>query len=189
MCGGTERIERLWVNYDGLSPRVRGNLVAGRQPVGRPGSIPACAGEPPAPAYGRTPVRVYPRVCGGTATQLGPVAAAYGLSPRVRGNPVWCSNRQATLRSIPACAGEPRRTDIPGRPCAVYPRVCGGTDFSAGNYRDSGGLSPRVRGNPGGNDGPGVNAGSIPACAGEPIGAVSGCCAIAVYPRVCGGTR
>ena len=51
------------------------------------------------------------------------------------------------------------------------------------------GLSPRVRGNPGGYAFPPLAIGSIPACAGEPQSATVGTDYSLVYPRVCGGTR
>ena len=72
------------------------------------GSIPACAGEPGHRRRKPRSARVYPRVCGGTA--LGPVpGGAYeGLSPRVRGNPNAPDAIAQRVRSIPACAGEPR---------------------------------------------------------------------------------
>ncbi len=50
------------------------------------------------------------------------------------------------------------------------------------------GLSPRVRGNPGGPRPGAARRGSIPACAGEPPMVSSTACLLAVYPRVCGGT-
>ena len=50
----------------------------------------------------------------------------------------------------------------------VYPRVCGGNP-----------APPFVRA---------AAAGSIPACAGEPITVKGGCTIGTVYPRVCGGT-
>ena len=60
----------------GLSPRVRGNrVVAQRGPV-RPGSIPACAGEPGQPTFNARSTRVYPRVCGGTGTEGNALARA-----------------------------------------------------------------------------------------------------------------
>ena len=116
---------------EGLSPRVRGNLIYGSDPLVLPGSIPACAGEPP---WSRETVFccwVYPRVCGGT-----PMAAEIndlmpGLSPRVRGN--LCS-RLTPLRyygSIPACAGEPTYLLTGHVLMGVYPRVCGGTSVTA----------------------------------------------------------
>ena len=53
--------------------------------------------------------RVYPRVCGGTLLTGAGVSYAEGLSPRVRGNPVRSKAAASAGRSIPACAGEPRR--------------------------------------------------------------------------------
>ena len=52
----------------GLSPRVRGNPTSVSACGRKTRSIPACAGEPP-PASPSFPQNgVYPRVCGGTAT-------------------------------------------------------------------------------------------------------------------------
>ena len=91
--------------------------------------------------------------------------------------------------SIPACAGEPRRYGRNRWPGRVYPRVCGGTAIAAWAYEHAGGLSPRVRGNPGGHEITGLCQRSIPACAGEPRYVAPGAGGNAVYPRVCGGTR
>ena len=71
----------------------------------------------------------------------------------------------------------------------VYPRVCGGTGAVSALPGAVVGLSPRVRGNP-----PGVRCmmpftGSIPACAGEPLGRHTCLRHARVYPRVCGGTN
>ena len=66
VCGGTFRMEPASDVWKGLSPRVRGNRRLAIQPLGRRGSIPACAGEPAAGLQGTGPGRVYPRVCGGT---------------------------------------------------------------------------------------------------------------------------
>ena len=111
-----------------------------------------------------------------------------GLSPRVRGNRVTELGDVGMLRSIPACAGEPRGrgADPPGG--RVYPRVCGGTRHGGAGVRRDLGLSPRVRGNP-----PHVltsdsRRGSIPACAGEPMAYLGRLLSPWVYPRVCGGT-
>ena len=70
----------------------------------------------------------------------------------------------------------------------VYPRVCGGTVISLEVGARRLGLSPRVRGNPAGYSNGDVGIGSIPACAGEPISVPAQAAALAVYPRVCGGT-
>ena len=70
---------------------------------------------------------VYPRVCGGTGPEGGPVAREGGLSPRVRGNPDAAARHIQRRWSIPACAGEPLHIG-PAIPfLRVYPRVCGGT--------------------------------------------------------------
>ena len=117
------------------------------------------------------------------------MATMDGLSPRVRGNRAQRIAGQRSPGSIPACAGEPR---IPpaGQPTGgVYPRVCGGTLTSAGEGRQSLGLSPRVRGNPRPIRPPLTLWGSIPACAGEPSVRSLGPSRASVYPRVCGGTR
>ena len=52
----------------------------------------------------------------------------------------------------------------------------------------TGGLSPRVRGNPERAGRLRGRTGSIPACAGEPPGWGAGSGRSSVYPRVCGGT-
>ena len=168
VCGGTVPQRRKQGPWRGLSPRVRGN--PGDRDGVRPGagSIPACAGEPPPrhPTAGRR--RVYPRVCGGTQSGHFNKYGKWGLSPRVRGNPVGrvgCGHRRW---SIPACAGEPPSCGASGLLDTVYPRVCGGTDNPTCPGRTSLGLSPRVRGNRTGASCSVPLQGSIPACAGEP---------------------
>ena len=133
--------------------------------------------------------RVYPRVCGGTCSYTYGASNARGLSPRVRGNRHYIRQANFGARSIPACAGEPYRGSHYIRQAKVYPRVCGGTVVTGVALGVFGGLSPRVRGNPPTGNNGSSKWRSIPACAGEPMTvAVSGCI-IAVYPRVCGGTR
>ena len=131
-----------------------------------------------------------------------------GLSPRVRGNHGGLQQPAPHSRSIPACAGEPRRPTPSSLMQSVYPRVCGGTGHPQILRPRACGLSPRVRGNPG-EIGIGLAyPGSIPACAGEPSTArttaspersIPACAGEPqemhrssprwrVYPRVCGGT-
>ena len=147
-------------------------------------------------------------MCGGTAPQRQRPACQQGLSPRVRGNRRAPAPRWPPPGSIPACAGEPRRS-ASGRPasrvyprvcggtleclpwarCAgVYPRVCGGTVLLAIVVASSQGLSPRVRGNRERQCVRAVRHGSIPACAGEPSPPPVFADLREVYPRVCGGT-
>ena len=70
----------------------------------------------------------------------------------------------------------------------VYPRVCGGTQDIVVRAVVHHGLSPRVRGNQLRAYPQRAGAGSIPACAGEPITAATEAASVRVYPRVCGGT-
>ena len=126
-CGGTEYDRIAERASQGLSPRVRGNPYDLPLADRSQRSIPARAGEPSA-ARGSTARRgVYPRACGGTAPTGRWSIMSRGLSPRVRGNPVWHLPGDGYLRSIPARAGEPPRPEG-GRSCrGVYPRACGGT--------------------------------------------------------------
>ena len=72
VCGGTMESLRTLIYDGGLSPRVRGNPAPlTRWPPGYR-SIPACAGEPATECVHAPPFRVYPRVCGGTATETPP---------------------------------------------------------------------------------------------------------------------
>ena len=78
----------------------------------------------------------------------------------------------------------------PSRPMhRVYPRGCGGTEEAWATPIRSGGLSPRVRGNPRGHPAQGRPPGSIPAGAGEPGSRTSAASEAGVYPRGCGGNR
>ena len=188
VCGGTAAIMRRRRRCFGLSPRVRGNRqrLRAAAPVG--GSIPACAGEPPAVPNPSAAPRVYPRVCGGTAGSAATANTNGGLSPRVRGNLQRCATVREYRGSIPACAGEPWRRLTALARIRVYPRVCGGTLASVRHQPPQRGLSPRVRGNPANTLMPLAELRSIPACAGEPIADQVVRAASRVYPRVCGGT-
>ena len=173
---------------EGLSPRVRGNLRPKAVGYGPGRSIPACAGEPVPRPVGVCRPRVYPRVCGGTVDEGMGAYCAKGLSPRVRGNPPASATGHQLLRSIPACAGEPRAARWLARYARVYPRVCGGTQYRRVARDGAVGLSPRVRGNPFRARGHHVRRRSIPACAGEPQTGQRETRCGGVYPRVCGGT-
>ena len=188
MCGGTGSARKQYDGGPGLSPRVRGNLHPRYPDVLVFGSIPACAGEPVSAREPWLCPWVYPRVCGGTTLSDDDPRSVSGLSPRVRGNPLHLGVAPDSLRSIPACAGEPRTPHALRSARWVYPRVCGGTANGVRHDEAGRGLSPRVRGNPRPYRGRRPSLGSIPACAGEPtpprtIGAY-----MWVYPRVCGGT-
>ena len=189
VCGGTPAPPPGQPGRYGLSPRVRGNLPVRCRVEPRHRSIPACAGEPFSLFPFSHLLKVYPRVCGGTAAPKAARRWFDGLSPRVRGNPVRRWRCGSCGGSIPACAGEPFFELLCPARLPVYPRVCGGTPGRRSRMMVWGGLSPRVRGNPTPTPAPAWRSGSIPACAGEPIPPAPGAAPGRVYPRVCGGTQ
>ena len=187
-CGGTASHPLSACLGPGLSPHVRGNR--GGKPSEEPlrGSIPARAGEPFDFAFSIASLRVYPRTCGGTAcTNVLPLSHV-GLSPHVRGNRECAPFRFYCPGSIPARAGEPRRTTCVHTVPWVYPRTCGGTAVSVRSAGAATGLSPHVRGNPPSTAPGPIPDGSIPARAGEPCVRVRDWYRTRVYPRTCGGT-
>ena len=187
VCGGTGWLVGCAIKQSGLSPRVRGNLSALPSSTIAARSIPACAGEPTRPCSEvRTPT-VYPRVCGGTTVPPRAPPVKLGLSPRVRGNRLPLVQNELIPGSIPACAGEPAPNPMTAKTSAVYPRVCGGTYITSKVFRNSVGLSPRVRGNLEVVRLADGHIGSIPACAGEPHQQSPTRGLRTVYPRVCGG--
>ena len=107
-------------------------------------------------------------MCGGTTDRRFVDRFGIGLSPRVRGNPLWDVREVKERRSIPACAGEPPSNLERWYSSEVYPRVCGGTLRDPQRMLTVGGLSPRVRGNHVELLAINCPLGSIPACAGEP---------------------
>ena len=188
VCGGTVQPPCLYKILPGLSPRVRGNPRKSFERAWSIGSIPACAGEPLVDPLPKRLDEVYPRVCGGTPSALARRQHGWGLSPRVRGNPMLAPMPLQRRGSIPACAGEPVSKDEHDPFGKVYPRVCGGTRSSTRDCAFKTGLSPRVRGNPLGAGSRARLWGSIPACAGEPAIQRPTDIIRKVYPRVCGGT-
>ena len=162
--------------------------MLGVSPSISPRSIPACAGDPACASAKFIPFAVYPRVCGGSGAALTCQATICGLSPRVRGIHAEISGGNAIARSIPACAGDPTAPYIARALAAVYPRVCGGSAVNALGTLPASGLSPRVRGIPTTISPTPLVVGSIPACAGDPLGARAWARTRTVYPRVCGGS-
>ena len=188
VCGGTLAVDQKRAYHGGLSPRVRGNRLRLRRGQLRRRPIPACAGEPSSQTATAKGKGAYPRVCGGTPVQHDRLGNPEGLSPRVRGNRQAPPPQPLLRGPIPACAGEPGRGSSGFRTGAAYPRVCGGTLPRRPIRFPPGGLSPRVRGNPGRMENPFAAKRPIPACAGEPPCAISPGPGSAAYPRVCGGT-
>ena len=88
----------------------KGNLIHSADTRHLQRSIPAGAGEPALGDMGVDLRGVYPRGCGGTVGSRSSALKYRGLSPRVRGNPRVVRLMPKALGSIPAGAGEPRRT-------------------------------------------------------------------------------
>ena len=88
---------------------------------------------------------VYPRVGGGTLHNARPLHRTHGLSPRGRGNHHGRADDPASLRSIPAWAGEPGYSGACLPAPRVYPRVGGGT-FAGVIHASDGRVYPRVGG-------------------------------------------
>ena len=108
-CGGNESGDGFASCFPGLSPRMRGKHVHGRQQRTSSGPIPADAGETShAIAFCYT-LRAYPRGCGGNSSQRLQEENHWGLSPRMRGklnSPPFFSHCSGP---IPADAGETLR--------------------------------------------------------------------------------
>ena len=188
MCGATRRPVPQVRADRGLSPRVRGNQPSWAAPSSSARPIPACAGQPVGVAVFLLQAAAYPRVCGATLPENLRHPLAYGLSPRVRGNPAARSHRCPGTGPIPACAGQPSRSCSRRRRVAAYPRVCGATGERAIRDTQTGGLSPRVRGNQFHPWSRPRNPGPIPACAGQPCMGWATIPRFRAYPRVCGAT-
>ena len=171
---------------EGLSPRVRG-IPTNPSPLSETGrSIPACTGNPARQLRTWWTLRVYPRVYGESRTTTNGFTTSAGLSPRVRGIPFAEEPRPRTVRSIPACTGNPYEPKPFVRDWEVYPRVYGESAATPMIPYLKAGLSPRVRGIPGDGGGRRQHPGSIPACTGNPNPNEPAKNWAQVYPRVYG---
>ena len=173
VCGGARGDKKNEALIAGPSPRVRGSrkdIWPNSEPAG---SIPACAGEPPAPRAGARCARVHPRVCGGARQRKRPSRSWAGPSPRVRGSLGEGLPENVPVGSIPACAGEPIALIGAMAAMEVHPRVCGGAKIEWTGATWNPGPSPRVRGSRAALQAHQPRRGSIPACAGEPARAPS----------------
>jgi len=189
VCGATLLLHLFAARGPGLSPRVRGHLLVNHIFWDFPGSIPACAGPPSAPAKASSTSAVYPRVCGATTAANTVCYDLIGLSPRVRGHPSSLIRTPSWRGSIPACAGPPQSAGAERCGSAVYPRVCGATQGAGVTSGFAGGLSPRVRGHHISQNATAITDRSIPACAGPPRPLAPRARLVQVYPRVCGATH
>ena len=109
----------------GSSPRVRGTGKVQTIRHERRRIIPACAGNRLTIRSSKRQWTDHPRVCGEQTDAEGNTVTPCGSSPRVRGTACNALLYAATLRIIPACAGNRARP----QPCfglqTDHPRVCG----------------------------------------------------------------
>ncbi len=145
-CGATASRGMCIGPPSGLSPRMRGYLLAVLLRCHVIGSIPADAGLPstarPRPPSGW----VYPRGCGATMARSTDVLPVSGLSPRMRGYLRRGDRLANDARSIPADAGLPEVHVWTRLQVEVYPRGCGATVSKTYLRESRQGLSPRMRG-------------------------------------------
>ena len=189
MRGGTRTRLFAMSTMADLSPHARGNPGRTANEVWLTGSIPACAGEPHCQTSENIDPWVYPRMRGGTEQHDLDQVVGQGLSPHARGNRLLHDSSQRTLGSIPACAGEPCTPVAGVSPPQVYPRMRGGTVSLTIGTNSFKGLSPHARGNHISLLFEHAGRGSIPACAGEPVGDKRTQTRHGVYPRMRGGTN
>ena len=173
---------------EGLSPPTRGNREWDRGSRRPRRSIPAHAGEPGMFASPSACHRVYPRPRGGTPAGAPHRILHWGLSPPTRGNRFKLYFVPASVRSIPAHAGEPAPWHADAEYQRVYPRPRGGTRREERERRVKNGLSPPTRGNRANVRRQVFLRRSIPAHAGEPRDMRSPAQPPRVYPRPRGGT-
>ncbi len=187
--GGAGSAKRLiGVGY-GPSPRARGSQVRDVALHVDRRSIPACAGEPARRCRGAFGSSVHPRVRGGAQQRHDGLPPLLGPSPRARGSRPRRNGRADARGSIPACAGEPPLPGWPDPPDRVHPRVRGGAPRGRMRTPARCGPSPRARGSPGKALDLRTRDGSIPACAGEPVGRLGDLRCTTVHPRVRGGAE
>ena len=94
MCGEHFSSLTYWWISPGSSPHVRGTRPYGYQLAGKPGIIPACAGNTRAYVFGEGFDWDHPRMCGEHRLFVLAQIVELGSSPHVRGTPGvsfgWC---------------------------------------------------------------------------------------------------
>ena len=178
----------LWM-YAGSSPRVRGTQPRPVPRQTRIRFIPACAGNT---VGGRLEIcadAVHPRVCGEHPHARHSVTRTLGSSPRVRGTHYNGYALYASMRFIPACAGNTWAPTGAIGWSAVHPRVCGEHHGGLATISAASGSSPRVRGTLDRMQRKHQFFRFIPACAGNTAVTFEFCPPNSVHPRVCGEHR
>ena len=161
-------------SWGGASPLTRANLGYGVPLHGRPGRIPAHAGEPAIRRRGSPSTGAHPRSRGRTEIDCRGTVGRRGASPLTRANRGLCSGRVGGYGRIPAHAGEPRGRATCSRRRRAHPRSRGRTQLEDLRALIAKGASPLTRANPHGTPPTRPLPGRIPAHAGEPSAARRG---------------
>ncbi len=172
----------------GLSPRTRGNLLAGSLAGARLGPIPAHAGQPARSRARNIWRRAYPRARGATGIMWSFEMQFAGLSPRTRGNRFGNIIASMPHGPIPAHAGQPAARTSGACARRAYPRARGATAPRNQPGLRPRGLSPRTRGNLDRAVRAHDLCGPIPAHAGQPARPGTGHQRSRAYPRARGAT-
>ena len=170
----------------GSSPRVRGKRSRSTRHCRCSWIIPARAGQTQETSGKNTGDADHPRACGANRFFPSAVVCAFGSSPRVRGKQRLTGRFRATVRIIPARAGQTDRQDRTARHQTDHPRACGANTIFSAKAVSSAGSSPRVRGKRGGHRVDTSHGRIIPARAGQTSNSRSSATKPSDHPRACG---
>ena len=170
----------------GSSPRVRGKLVPNLRFGGDDRIIPARAGQTMSCLISLTSASDHPRACGANMGMTQKLKDKYGSSPRVRGKRALLRLPIATVRIIPARAGQTAlETQIQALE-TDHPRACGANAMLKNGAYTGNGSSPRVRGKHLAGDYRVRRHRIIPARAGQTKDADKAASDSSDHPRACG---
>ena len=133
--------------------------------------------------------RDHPRACGEQHGVAQTGLSHGGSSPRVRGTGSRGADSLRNRGIIPARAGNSARRAIRGAATRDHPRACGEQRVQAGRFRLSRGSSPRVRGTASNIHDKLLDAGIIPARAGNSRFTIRPRSLHRDHPRACGEQR
>ena len=173
----------------GPSPLARGKLVIGQVVDRRQGTIPARAGETWRWRRTRAPARDHPRSRGGNLSGQERKHLPAGPSPLARGKQLQLDRYIDDAGTIPARAGETKRTSTASSPPRDHPRSRGGNHVLAGQRAECNGPSPLARGKLKSLPNELFMLGTIPARAGETWQCQGGGAVDRDHPRSRGGNR
>ena len=130
----------------GSSPRMRGTDLFGGEDPGTYRFIPAHAGNSLQKRIKHCLYPVHPRACGEQRDASASLSSRTGSSPRMRGTVPMPMAKLATVRFIPAHAGNSPSPDPQPPPVPVHPRACGEQRVPITVKVGCDGSSPRMRG-------------------------------------------